>query len=70
MSRDRVNVEKRVMPRFRAFQARNAETAPAALERLRRAAIANKNRSGSTSGKPTSCRASTGVQSKWTVHST
>ena len=31
------------LARLRAFQARNAETAPAALERLRRAAIANEN---------------------------
>ena len=43
LQRSSEDEKKSQLARLRAFQARNAETAPAALERLRRAAIANEN---------------------------
>src|SRR5208337_4259987 len=43
LQRSSEDEKKSQLARLRAFQARNAETAPAALERLRHAAIANEN---------------------------
>jgi methylmalonyl-CoA mutase len=43
LQRSSEDEKKSQLARLRAFQARNAETAPAVLDRLRRAAIANEN---------------------------